>query len=82
MMDFAFPETPEEIQHQEDWVNRTLQPNYPGVRVCLHADRTMTTWRSDADGEIWIRTECDYCPASVITPDGTVPCLAPGYFRD
>lgn len=60
MFHFTTAETPEEIQHQEDWVNRTLQPDYPGVHVCLHADVTC----SDCDGRVKI--ECDYCPTVMV----------------
>lgn len=81
MVNFAPGTTPEEIQKQEDWINRTLPRAY-GATVCLHADRTTTTWRSDADGETWTGTECDYCPAFVVSPPGITAHLAPSYFTD
>jgi hypothetical protein len=77
MIQFAVAETPEEIQHQEDWINRTLSPDYPGVHVCLHADRTVTM---TDDVPPWIRTECDYCPAFVITRITETVVLVPSYF--
>jgi len=81
-MDFACVETPEMIQHREDWVNRTLRDTYPDARVCLHADRTTSVWRSDADGQGWIRTECDYCPSFTITLTSCTVHLAAWYFTD
>lgn len=75
MMTFVPPETPEEIAHQEDWINHTLSADYPGVTVCLHADTTVSY------SEGMARRECDYCPASVTAPGyGAFPAMAPWYF--
>lgn len=80
VMDFACIETPEMIQKQEDWVNRTLRDLYQGATVCLHADRTTTTECGDVPGQCTVRVECDYCPAFVVTPSGCTVHLAPWYF--
>lgn len=80
MLDFVHPETPEEIQHQEDWVNRTLRDTYPGASVCLHADRTTLVFWPDTGDTPWRRTECDYCPAYTVALTGETPCMAPWYF--
>jgi hypothetical protein len=80
MLDFAFPETPEEIQHQENWINRTLRDAYPGVSVCLHADRTTVILQPDTGEVPGFRTDCDYCPAYVVVLAGVVPHLMPWYF--
>lgn len=81
MFDFAPAETPEEIQRQEDWVNRTLASLY-GATVCLHADRTVSAAPS-GDYLIpvsMIRIECDYCPAVAVRMTGSGVHLAPWYF--
>lgn len=82
MLNFAPAETREVIQHQEDWVNRTLRADYPGTRVCLHADRTTTHTQSTPDGPLIIRLECDYCPAMAESSSGLAPVLPPEYFTD
>ena len=79
MMDFVQAETPEMIQHQEEWVNRTLRAGYPGASVCLHADRTTTTDRPDPLGSVMITVECDYCPAVAVGLN-VVPNLVAWYF--
>lgn len=81
MIAFSAPETPEEIQHQEDWINRTLHADYPSAHVCLHADRTVTVLRPDNPfGRAMIKTECDYCPAVVIVLEGVTVTMVPWYF--
>lgn len=80
-MTFSAPETPEEIQHQEDWINRTLRADYPSAYVCLHADRTVTSLTPDSPaGQPMKRTECDYCPAVMISTCDFTVVLAPWYF--
>lgn len=71
------PETPAEVQHQEDWVNRTLQPDYPGVHVCLHADVTVT---HHGDGSASV--ECDYCPAMASVATGEAVRPSAWYFTE
>lgn len=67
--------TPELIQKLEDWVNSTLAD--PGVRVCLHADRTVTV---RPDGRVL--RECDYCPAWNTLPAGAVPGPFAAYYYE
>lgn len=81
MLDMVFQETREQIAQQEDWVNTTLHADYPGVTVCLHADKTMTVTYPDLDHMV-TTVECDYCPAAAFTVNTTPPQLPAWYFSE
>lgn len=66
--------TPQHIQDHENWVNASLPY---GMRVCLHADRTLTAL---PDGGYSL--ECDYCPAVAVSSSDLPVALPAWYYTD
>lgn len=61
-------------------INRGLERDGIGQRLCMHADRTHTT--VDGGQGRTVREECDYCPQSVTGTAGqTLPPMVPYYWR-